>query len=467
MFDFLSKKFSSIFSTLNGQSRLTEKNIAQSLDQIKQALLEADVPHALVEQFVASIKQEALGQKVLASVKPGDQLVKLVHDKLVLFLGGQQQVLMGMPGESKKMLEGSPALFVPQYPAIVMVMGLQGSGKTTTLAKLACWINKDVAKKSKSHEKQKKIMCASVDFYRPAAIDQLQQVALKAGALFYRSTSAEPLAAARDILQRFKKEQCDVLLLDTAGRLHVDNTMLQELRDITSLVNPSHKLLVLDAMTGQESLTVARAFDQAVGFEGAILSKLDSDTRGGAAFAFRYALGKPILFVGVGEKMTDLEPFYPERMAGRILDMGDVVSLVEKAQEKISEAEVARTEKAWRGGAMTLQDFADQMKLMNRVGSLGSIAKMLPGAGGLGLSPQMLEKGEKELKMFQAIINSMTLKERSVPRLLDGSRKKRIAKGAGVGVEQVNLLLARFEQMQQFAKLLQGAGRSSRFPKLF
>ncbi|PKN03644.1 signal recognition particle protein [Candidatus Dependentiae bacterium HGW-Dependentiae-1] len=443
MFDFLSKKFSSIVASLSGQSKLTEKNIIQSLEQIKQALLEADVPYQLVDQFVVSIKDEALGQKVFASVKPGDQLVKLVHDKLVLFLGEQQ------------------ALFAPKYPAVVMVMGLQGSGKTTTLAKLAHRVHQE-KKGSKN-----KILCASVDFYRPAAIDQLEQVALKAGAFFYRATSTDPVSAAREIHAYFKKEAYDLLLLDTAGRLHVDNVLLQELRDVDIIVQPQHKLLVLDAMTGQESLAVARAFDKAVGFDGAILSKMDSDTRGGAAFAFRYALKKPILFVGVGEKVSDLELFYPERMAGRILGMGDVVSLVEKAQEKISNAEADRTEKAWKSGGMTLQDFAYQLKLMNRVGSLGSIAKMLPGAGGMGLSPQVLEQGERELKMFQAIICSMTLKERSVPRLLDGSRKKRVAKGAGVGVEQVNLLLARFEQMQQFAKLLQGAGRSSRFPKLF
>lgn len=463
MFDFLSKKFSSIFSTLNGQSKLTEKNIAQSLEQIELALLEADVPHAVVQEFIASIKQEAIGQKVLSAVKPGDQLTKLVHDKLVVFLGGKSEA----PKVAVKNASGGAPAVSPMtlnYPAAVVVMGLQGSGKTTTLAKIAHWVIQDAAKRK---ARAPKILCASVDFYRPAAVDQLALVAQKAGAAFCRAKSVEPVAAAQEILAHFQHEKYDLLLLDTAGRLHVDNTLLAELRAIASLVQPSHKLLVLDAMTGQESLTVARAFDQAVGFDGAILSKLDSDTRGGAAFAFRYALGKPILFTGVGEKTTDLEPFYPERMAGRILDMGDVVSLVEKAQEKISEAEAARTEKAWRGGAMTLQDFADQMKLMNRVGSLGSIAKMLPGAGGLGLSPQMLEKGEKELKMFQAIINSMTLKERSVPRLLDGSRKKRVAKGAGVGVEQVNLLLARFEQMQQFAKLLQGAGRSSRFPKLF
>jgi signal recognition particle subunit SRP54 len=462
MFDFLSKKFSSLFATLSGQSKLTEKNIVDSLEQIKQALLEADVPYAVVDQFVVSVKEEAMGQKVLASVKPGDQLIKLVHDKMVQFLGGEQEV------------------FAPKCPAVVMVMGLQGSGKTTTLAKLAHWVNQAAEKKAgfdKAHTpantgKKKKIICASVDFYRPAAIDQLEQVAAKAGALFYRANSTDPVSAVREILTHFKKEGGHLLLLDTAGRLHVDNTLLQELRDIDTLLHSGqglsqsiHKILVLDSMTGQESLTVARTFDQAVGFDGAILGKMDSDTRGGAAFAFRYALKKPILFVGIGEKITDLENFYPERMASRILDMGDVVSLVEKAQATISDQEAARTEKAWRGGNMTLQDFADQLKLMNRVGSLGSIAKMLPGMG--GLSPQALEQGERELKTFQAIIKSMTPKERMMPRLLDGSRKKRIAKGAGVGIEHVNLLMSRFEQMQQFAKLIQGAGRSSRFPKLF
>lgn len=443
MFDFLSNKFSSLFNTLTGQNKLSEKNIDETLTQIKESLLEADVPYKLIEQFIDSIKADVLGQKVVGSLKPGEQFLKVVHERLLQFLGGKET-----------------ASFEFQLPSVVMVMGLQGSGKTTSVAKMAHLVQKQAQERGKT----RKILLASVDFYRPAAIDQLEVLSKQIGATFYRSGQTDPVKAATDIYGHFQKERFDLLFLDTAGRLHIDSTMLQELREIDALVKPRHKLLVLDAMTGQESLTVAQAFDQGVGFQSAILSKMDSDTRGGAAFSFRFALGKPIIYVGVGEKIDDLETFHPDRMAGRILGMGDLQSLAEKASSKIKESDQERLYNSMMQGKMTLQDFADQLGMMNKLGSLSQLTKYLPGMGGLNLSPEMIEKGEVELKKFKAIISSMTQKERMQPRILDGSRKLRIAKGAGVLVADVNILLARFEQTQQFVKMFKGSGR---FPRLF
>lgn len=442
MFDFLSNKFSSLFKTITGQSKLTEKNIEDTLHQIKESLLEADVPYALIEQFTDSIKKEVLGQKVLGSLKPGEQLLKIVNDKLVAFLGGKTDMQFSF-----------------QLPSVVMVMGLQGSGKTTTVAKLAYYVQKQAEQKGK----KRRILLASVDYYRPAAIDQLEMLAGKVGVDFYRSPSQDPVKAATDIYAHYQKNGYELLLLDTAGRLHVDNTLLAELRDITAHVNPKYTLLVLDAMTGQESLNVARAFDQSVGFQSAILSKMDSDTRGGAAFAFKYALQKAIIFIGTGEKITDLEQFYPDRMASRILGMGDLLSLAEKAASALNKVEQEKAQKNFMSGKMTLQDFADQLSMINKMGSLTKLMKYMPGMGGMQVTPEMLDKGEVEMKRFRAIMNSMTAKERIYPRLLDGSRKQRIAKGAGVAVADINQLLARFEEMQQFAKLLKGSGR---FPRL-
>ncbi len=442
MFDFLSKKFSSIFSKITGKGHLTADSVNEALEKVKDALLEADVPYDLVEEFTASVKNEAVGQKVTDSIKPGEQFVKIVHEKIKEFLGGQS------------------VNFSFQLPSVVMVLGLQGSGKTTTIAKLAHWVNRQ----AKERGKQRRILLGSVDFYRPAAVDQLEQLAGQVGVDFYRSSETDPIKAAQDIFKQYKNNSYELLLLDTAGRLHVDNQMLQELRDIDANLSPRYKFLVLDAMTGQESLNVAKAFEQSVGFDSAILSKMDSDTRGGAAFSFRYALKKPIQFVGMGEKTDDLQQFHPDRMAGRILGMGDIVSLVEKAQEKIEQSEQERMEKSFMQGKLTLQDFADQMGMMNKMGSLSQVMKYMPGMGGQEISPEMIEKGEREMKQFKAIISSMTLKERVYPKVLDGSRKQRIARGSGVEVADVNALLTKFEQMQQFVKLFKGF---KRFPKFF
>lgn len=301
-------------------------------------------------------------------------------------------------------------------------------------------------------------MLGSVDFYRPAAIDQLEIIAGQAGADFYRSQETDPVYAARDIQKYAKQHNYDVLLLDTAGRLHVDDAMLKELQAIDVGVRPTHKLLVLDAMTGQESLNVAKTFEKHVGFDAVIMSKMDSDSRGGAAFSFRYALKKQIAFIGIGEKVEDLELFHPDRMAGRILGMGDLTSLAEKADATIKKSEQEAAYSSFISGNFSLQDFASQMDMMGRIGSMSSLLKYIPGMGGLKLSPEMIQKGEQEMKRFKAIINSMTPKERLRPSILDKSRKKRVAMGAGVDLSQVNQLLQRFEQSKQYVKLFKKFG---------
>ncbi len=442
MFDFLSQKFSSIFSRLKEQSTLTEANMQEALSKVRDALLEADVPYEVIEQFTQEVKAEAVGKKVTASLRPSEMLLKVVHDKLLQFLGGTTETT-----------------FTFQIPAVIMVMGLQGSGKTTTIAKMASFVREQ----AKARGKSRRIMVASVDFYRPAAIDQLEILAKQGNFLFYRSPLTDPVAAAQDILKKSQAEQCDLLFLDTAGRLHVDDAMLEELKKIDERLKPKYKILVIDAMTGQESLKLAQLFDEKVGFMGAVLTKMDSDTRGGVAFAFRYALKKPILFVGLGEKLGDLELFRPERMASRIMGMGDIQTLIEKAEQKIKQSEQEALSKSLMQGKLTLEDFAQQMDMMGKLGSLSSVMKYLPGMGSLSMTPEMIEKGEQEMKRFKAIIRSMTVKERRYPKLLDASRKKRVAAGAGVEVADVNNLLQRFEQSQQFVKMFTKMGKNKFF----
>ena len=444
MFDFLTNKFSSIFSKIRGKGSLSEADIADVLAKVKDALIEADVPLALVDTFCADIKQEVIGQKVIASLKADQHLIKVVHDKLKAFLGGQDTV---------------PFTFA--LPSVVMVMGLQGSGKTASIAKMANMVHKEAQAKGKT----RRILLASVDFYRPAAIDQLEILAKQIpGVSFYRSLSTDPVQAAKEIFAYYQKELFELLFLDTAGRLHVDEHMLGELQIIDKHLKPKYKMLVIDAMTGQESLNIAQTFNQAIGFDSAILTKLDSDTRAGAAFAFRYALKKPIVFVGSGEKIGDLERLFPERLAGRILGMGDMVTLAEQASQKIKQNEQEALEKSFMKGSLTLEDFAQQMQMVQKLGSLSQIAKYMPGMSAQAVSPDMIQKGEQELKKFGAIMSSMTKKERIYPKVLDASRKKRIAQGAGVAVPDINLLLERFEQSQQYVKLLKKFGR---FPGLF
>ena len=429
MFDFLSQKFSSIFSRLTG--RLTPENVEETLTKLQDALLEADVPYDVVQTFMAEVRKD--------TPKTSEMLIKQVHDKMTTFLGGNEPV------------------FNFQLPSVVMMIGLQGSGKTTSIAKLASMV--------KQKSKKRHIFVGSVDFYRPAAIDQLEKLAQQVDIEFYRSPLEDPVAAAQDIIKKGQAAGAELIFLDTAGRLHVDNQMLEELQKIDALVRPKYKFLVIDAMIGQESLNVARAFQDTIGFTGAIVSKMDSEARGGVTFAFRYAMKKPIFFVGTGEKVADLEPLRPDRMASRIIGMGDLQTLIEKADATIKKEEQDAMAKSFTSGKMTLEDFEKQLGMVDKLGSLSSIMKYMPGMGSLTMTPEMLEKGELEMKMFKAIIRSMTRKERVFPKILDASRKKRIALGAGVSVSDINSLLTRFEQSQQFANLMKKNMGNNRFFK--
>lgn len=443
MFDFLSKKFSDIFTRITGADKLSEKNIDATLQSVNDALLEADVPFDVVKSFTEQVKQEVIGKRVYASLKPQEMLMKIVQDKVVSFLGGQT----------------TETQFTFDIPSIVMMVGLQGSGKTTTAGKLAYYIKDQAQKRGKA----RRVMIASVDFYRPAAIDQLEILAKQVDVLFYRAQQTDVIAAALEIYKQAQSQLVDILILDTAGRLHVDNQMLEELKQIDSRIKPKYKFLVIDSMTGQESLKVARSFEANVGITGAILTKMDSDTRGGVAFAFKYELKKPIIFIATGEKMVDLELFKPERIASRIIGMGDIASLVEKAQEKIKQHDQETLYKSMTQGKMTLLDFAQQIEMVGKLGSLSSIMKYMPNLGPVSVTPEMIQKGETEIKKFRAIISSMTQKERLMPKILDTSRKNRIAKGAGVSVADINGLLSRFEQSQQFAKMFGKLGKFKGF----
>lgn len=434
MFDFLSKSFSSIFASLTGNYKLTDKNIDESIEKIKDSLLESDVPYELSAKFIAEVKQDVIGQKVVQSLRPSEQFVKVVYDRMLAFLGGEY-------------LQES---FSFQIPSTIMMMGLQGSGKTTTAGKIALFIQHQAAKRGKA----RKILCASVDFYRPAAVEQLALVAQQAGADFYKAIAPDPVKAAQEIVDYAKKHAYEILIFDTAGRLQVDDQMMQELDHLQKIVKPKYKFLVVDAMIGQESLSVAQSFQNRIGFDYAILSKMDSDARSGVAFSFRYALKKPILFMGTGEKLDNLEIFRPERIVKRMLGMGDLLTLVENAEDKIKQSEQDSLEKSFISGTMTLEDFAQQLSMANRLGSLSTMIKYLPGMSSLNISSAQIEKGEQEMKKFRAIINSMTKKEKIFPKILDESRKERIAKGAGVLVADVTQLLQRFEQSLQFVKLL-------------
>jgi signal recognition particle subunit SRP54 len=438
MFNFLTNKISDIFGSLTGKNKLTAGNIDVVLNDIKDSLLQADVPYQVVEQLVGEVKNEVLGQKVLNGLNPGEQFIKIFHDRLKEFLGG------------------SASFSAFQIPSIIMVMGLQGSGKTTTIAKLAHYVKELALKKGK----ERKILLGSVDFYRPAAIEQLEILSKQVGVDFYRPNTVDPIQAASAICEKWRAGGYDYLFLDTAGRLHVDSSMLHELRQIDSNLSPKYKLLILDAMTGQESLKVAEAFEQAVGFNGAVLTKMDSEALGGAALAFRYMLKKPVYFTGVGEKIDDLEQFYPDRIATKLVGMGDLQTLMEKAQDKLklSEQDQNQSIENFKNGRLSLDDFAQQLEMVSKMGSMSKIMQYMPGLSGVNLTPEMVQKGDLEVKRFKSILSSMTAKERRVPQVLDASRKQRIAKGAGVNVQEVNYLLQKFEQSAQFVKLFKKQG---------
>jgi signal recognition particle subunit SRP54 len=432
MFDNLSDRLTEVFKKLKGHGKLTEKNVEEGLRQVRMALLEADVHYKVVKQFIADIKARAMGREVLASLTPGQQVIKIVNEELTALLGGEHQELT---------LKG-PA------PVSVMLVGLQGSGKTTTAGKLAVHLRKQ----------GRKPYLVPADVYRPAAIDQLcklgEQISVP---VFPSAVEADPVQICTEARTEAQMAGCDTLLLDTAGRLHVDDTLMAELGRIQAAVGPSEILLVADAMTGQDAVNIAKAFNDELDIGGVVLSKMDGDARGGAAISIRSVTGKPIKFVGIGEKLADLEAFHPERMASRILGMGDVLTMIEKAQAVVDEKKAVELEKKLRKSQFTLEDFRDQMVQIRKMGSLTDLLNMIPG---MGKAKQLknLQVDEGELVRVEAMINSMTPQERRNHALINGSRRRRIAKGSGTSVQDVNRLLKNYTQVMKMIKKMNKGG---------
>ncbi|HKL59614.1 MAG TPA: signal recognition particle protein [Sphaerochaeta sp.] len=428
MFDSISDKFSGIMRSLAGKSKLTEKNIQDAVEEIKVALLDADVNLRVVRRFINGTMEDAMGEKVLKSIDPGQQFVKIVYDRMVALLGDEEN--------QKLLLKG------PDTTTVILMMGLQGSGKTTTSAKLAQRLKKE----------GRRPMLVAADLVRPAAILQLQVLGESVGVpVFTIEGEKNPVKVASAALKLAKKEQRDVLIVDTSGRMHLDETLMAEIMRIKDALKPDETLFVADSMTGQNAVTIAQEFDLKVGITGVVLSKFDSDTRGGAALSLRSVVGKPIKFIGVGEKIEDLEPFYPDRIASRILGMGDVVSLVEKAQETISEADALKMQEKMAKNTFDLQDYLDQLERMDKMGSMEQILDMIPGAKGQ-ISEDDFDK--QEIIREKAIICSMTYAERTNYRIMGPTRRKRIAFGSGTSLSDVNRMLKKFEKMRLTMKKL-------------
>jgi signal recognition particle subunit SRP54 len=448
MFDSLSDRLGSTLQKLRGQGRLTESNIKESLREVRMALLEADVALPVVKAFIERVKERAMGQDVLRSLTPGQALIKVVNDELV--------TVMGEANESLNLNM--------QPPAVILMAGLQGAGKTTSVAKLARWL-KESQKKS--------VMVASADVYRPAAIEQLKTLAGEVEANFFPSDiSQDPVDIANAAVAEAKLKFIDVVIIDTAGRLAVDEEMMAEIKRLHTAINPIETLFTVDSMTGQDAAVTAEAFNNALPLTGVILTKTDGDARGGAALSIRHITGKPIKFMGVGEKTTALEPFHPDRVVSRILGMGDVLSLVEEAQRKMDQGSAEKlAKKLKKGKGFDLEDFRDQLRQMGNMGGIGSMMDKLPGIANIPAAAKQ-QVNDKELGRLEAIINSMTIKERQRPEIIKGSRKKRIAAGCGMQIQDVNRLLKQFAQMQKMmkkmnqkggmAKMMRGLG--GRFP---
>lgn len=433
MFDALSEKLEKAWRKLRGQDRITEGNIDEALRDVRRALLEADVNFQVVKEFIADVRDDALGAEVIKGVTPDQQFIKIVYDQLLKTMGEENVPL----AESQ----------VKGRPAVILMAGLQGTGKTTATAKLALYL----------HKNNKKALLAAADVYRPAAIDQLQTLGAQIQVpVFSEGAAADPVDIARHALDQAIAGRYDVLIVDTAGRLSIDEAMMAELERIKAAIAPDEILLVVDAMTGQEAANLTRAFHERLGITGAILTKLDGDTRGGAALSVRKISGQPIKFVGVGEKVEALQPFYPDRMASRILGMGDVLTLVEKAQEEIDFADAAKMEQQLLSGQFDFEDFIKQMWMVKSMGSLGGLLKLMPGMG--KISDDQIRQGEVQLKKAEAMIGSMTKQERRSPDLINVSRKRRIARGSGVSLEDVGKLLNDFNRMRQMMKMMGGGG---------
>ena len=424
MFGNLSDKLDGIFKKIRGRGKLTESNIKDSMREIRQALLEADVNYKVAKNFTKAVQEKALGTQVLESIEPGQQIVKIVHDELVSLLGGKT----------------APLHPVDKSPTVFMVCGLQGSGKTTLSGKLALM-----------HKKKKKVLLVAADIYRPAAVEQLQTIGKQIDVETFHLKGAKPPEICREAVRYAKKNFVDLVILDTAGRLHIDSELMQELKTIQAEVNPDETLLVADSMTGQDAVNVATEFHAQLNLSGVALSKLDGDARGGAALSIREVTGCPIKLASVGEKLNELEPFHPDRLASRILGMGDIVSLVEKAEQTIDVQKAQEMQEKLLKNKFDFDDFLDQMNQLKKMGPLESVLGMIPG---MGKQLKGIQVDERQMERMTAIVKSMTTEERLNPTIIDGSRKKRIAIGSGNSVQSVNQLLKQFAGMQKmFAQL--------------
>ena len=434
MLENLTQRLARVVKTVRGEARLTEANIQETLREVRMALLEADVALPVVREFIARVKEKALGEDVIGSLSPGQAFIGVVHRELIALMGDHADLDLAV----------SP-------PAVILMAGLQGSGKTTTTAKLAKFVMEELRKKP---------LLVSCDVYRPAAIEQLKTLAAQAGVDFFPSTPQDkPVEIATAALDWAKKHYHDVLLVDTAGRLHIDEQMMQEIAALHAALKPVETLFIVDSMQGQDAVNVAKSFGDALPLTGVVLTKLDGDARGGAALSVRHVTGKPIKFAGVGEKLTGLEAFHPERMASRILGMGDIVSLVEEARRGVDEKEAQRlAEKLKRGKSFDLEDFKGQIKQMKNMGGLSSLIDKLPAQVQQAAAQMPQATDDRQLRRIEGIINSMTPTERAKPELIKASRKRRIAAGAGVPVQEVNRLLNQFGQMQKMMKQMQKGG---------
>ncbi|MEA4815916.1 MAG: signal recognition particle protein [Lachnospiraceae bacterium] len=434
-FENLSEKLQGIFKQLKSKGKLTEKDISAAMREVKLALLEADVNFKIVKQFIKDVTDRAIGSEVMESLTPGQQVIKIVNDELTKLMGSSQSLLT----------------FSSKPPTVYMMVGLQGSGKTTTSGKLA-----GLLRKQGRHP-----LLVACDIYRPAAIKQLQVVGKNYSIpVFEMGTDVSPIEIAKGALSFAKENHNDIILLDTAGRLHIDEELMLELKNIKSAMHPQEILLVIDAMTGQDSVNVAESFNSSLGVDGIILTKLDGDARGGAALSVKSVTGKPIKYVGMGEKLEDFEPFYPDRMASRILGMGDVLSLIEKAQESFSEKEALELSKKMRSNEFTLDDFLIQMQQVKKMGPLKDIIGMIPGMNQLKINDSDLDS--KAMTHLEAIIQSMTKAERANPSILNGPRKKRIAMGSGRSIAEVNRLIKQFEDIKKITKQFSGMQKGKR-----
>lgn len=434
LFASLSDKMNHIFSKLTKRGRLTELEIKEAMREVRIALLEADVNYLVAKDFVKTVSEKAVGDEVLKSLTPAQQVIKIVRDELTNLMSSNNQKLSVSPAP----------------PTIIMMCGLQGAGKTTMCGKLGAYLKKS----------GKRCLLVACDIYRPAAINQLQVIGKQANVEVFEKGTLNPVKTAKQAVEHAKKQGFDTIIIDTAGRLHINAELMNELKEIKKEVNPAEILLVVDSMTGQDAVTVAESFNHDLDITGVVLTKLDGDTRGGAALSIKAITGKPIKFTGVGEKIGDIEPFYPDRIAGRILGMGDVLSLIEKAQEAVSEEQAKELEKKFRESSFTFDDYLAQVESLKKMGSIKDILGMIPGISG---KVKNLDIDENQIQVNKAIIQSMTPAERQHPDIIKASRRQRIAKGSGTSVQQVNQLLKQFEQSKDMMKQLRGGKGMRRF----